>query len=338
MCCIKKKLNFKKNLIGGLILLFFCSGGSLAYCTEMLPEFKDTKSKVEATLTAYRIMSMKDMVAASEHIMTASAHNKMLKTFELLDQDIRSVCFIDFFNTSIPLVADVKDDAGICALYSPFQDVIMLLQTDNIGGFAKIENFCFLSGNVFRGETVNENSFPESIFPKNIPLTIALMKQYATTEEHFISFSKKAANISKMEVKSEQNLKCVVKNMVVRNRCALSLIQDHQEKAYNALFKIQSTLRAGISKEFNKKVQSGPFHAMVDSYSQLPDKIKSSMSLSHFLATKERILYAFSSKFLPQFIAIFTVSPDNFDGQWTFEWMDITTSKGLYNIWFQDNK
>lgn len=338
MCYTKKNFNLKKYFIYGFILLFLCSGGTFVYGSDALPEFKDTKSKVEATLTAYRIMSIKDMISASKHVMTASAHAKMLTTFELIDHDIRSVCFIDFFNTAIPLVSEGKGGGGINALYSPFQDVIMLIQTDNIEEFARIENFCFLSGNVFREEIVKENTFPESIFPKNIPLTIALMKQYTATEECFKSFSQKEENISKMEAKSAANFKYVVNNMVMRNRCALSLIHDHQEKAYDALFKIQATLRAGIAEDFNKKVQDGPFHAMVDSYSQLPAQIKSSMSLSHFLATNERVLYAFCSKLLPQFIAIFTVNPDNFDGQWTFEWMDITASKKLYNIWLQDSK
>ena len=37
-----------------------------------------------------------------------------------------------------------KMDNGISALYSPFLDVILLLQTDNIDDIPRIENFCFL--------------------------------------------------------------------------------------------------------------------------------------------------------------------------------------------------
>ena len=99
-----------------------------------------------ASAAAFRSSAMHQQTAAFKKFLTNGAFATWKKQIDQLNPKTGPMGVADFINTSVLLLGPQSRDNGICALYSPFQDVVLLMQTDNLELFSKVENFRFLPG------------------------------------------------------------------------------------------------------------------------------------------------------------------------------------------------
>lgn len=285
-----------------------------------------------ATVAAFRSSAMQNQTVAFKKFLTGGAFSAWEKQISQLNPKTGPMGMADFLNTSVLLVGPQSRDNGICALYSPFQDVILLMQTDNLESFSKVENFRFLPGAVFRGKKLDEKVPPESLLP-DIPLTIALMKLFAATEEVFNRIAVAAAPLARYQAVTADQLRYIEKVMDTRNRCALTLLTKENREALLLVLAIRSSLQHGTAKDLQQQLQPGVYQEQAASFAALPKEIREGMELCHRLTSPKRDLFAFMNKLFPRYIAIVTANVKQPDSKWTLEWFDLNNSKVLYSLY-----
>ena len=267
-------------------------------------------------------------------ITSAAALSAWQKIVAQMNPRTGAMGVADFINTAVLLVGPQTSDEGVCALYSPFQDVILLLQTDNAESFSQVENFRFLPGAVFRGEQLNADAAPASLLPaENQPLTIALMQLFFETEKVFNQITSVSAPLAKYPVDDANGIKYIEKVMDTRNRCALTILKEENQASLFLALTLRTLMKKASAEELKQKLQPGAYQEQAESFAGLPAEIREGMELCHWLTSPERDLYAFMNKLFPRFIAIVTADVKEENAKWTLEWFDIANAKELYPLY-----
>lgn len=324
-----KKLRRKYGLcLAGLCLL---AGLNTAAAED--PAAKKAAVQSVATIAAFRLAAMQGQNAAFKRLLTPGAFAAWRKQIALMNPQSAPRGVTDFINTAVLLVGPQTPDDGLCALYSPFQDVILLIQTDNSESFSQAENFRFLPGAVFRGEKLSETP-PASLIPdKGVPLTIALMKVFADTEKVFNRIAATASPLAKYPAATEAQTRWIEKVMDTRNLCALTLLKEEHRESFFLATIIRACLKDATAAELQARLQPGAYQEQAASFTALPAEIRSGMELCHYLSSPERDLYAFMNKLFPRYIAIVTADLKAENAKWTLEWFDIANAKDLYPLY-----
>lgn len=171
----------KLRITGALTL--FCMIGSAA---DALParEVLSGRDKIATTRLVAAAMPEK----ALKDWMTQGAWNRWQEVYGgLVAPDGSSPILSDFFTHAILLTGsqDAQTGTGIYAFYNPLQDNILLFQTDNQEQVPRIENFVFMTGTDFRGETLKAKEYPQAIAPVNGDLDAVLLKNIASVSRIF---------------------------------------------------------------------------------------------------------------------------------------------------------
>ena len=290
--------------------------------------------QVVTTLAAFRTAAMRNQKAAFERLLTSGAFSAWRKLTGQMDPKTGPMGVTDFINTAVLLVGPQTADCGVCALYSPFQDVILLMQMDNLNPFSKVEMFHFLPGRVFRGEPLDANVPPPTLMPgRDMPLTIALMKLFADTEKVFNRIAAAKSPLAQYRPADAVQLKYIEKVMDTRSRCALTLLKkEHAASLFKAIA-VRGCLKSATAAELKQRLQPGAYQEQAASFAALPPEIRGGMEICHYLSSPERDLYAFMNKLFPRYIAIVTADVKADGAKWTLEWFDINNSKVLYPLY-----
>lgn len=289
--------------------------------------------KTATSVTAFRIAAIGDADAAAQRIMTKGAYLRWKELTDKLPAEMRGMCLTDFFNTAVVLLGPQKPAGGISMLYSPFQDVALLMQTENFDEFCLVEDFRFMPGKVFRNEAIAPDVPPETLMPKEIPLTVALMKAFAATEKRFAEICGAAYPLQRYDRLSDAGFAYLKNTMIARNVCALSLLEDKFAASLNAMTEIQEFLRHKSTAELKKRVGPGVFQEQAESFGQIPPAMREGITLCHFLASPQRNMFAFANKYFPRFLFLVSADPAKPESPWTLEWFDLNKSSYLYGLY-----
>ena len=286
------------------------------------------------TVAAFRSAAMRNQTSAFKRLFTSGAFSEWRKLVGKMDPKTGPRGVADFINTAVLLVGPQTADAGVCALYSPFQDVILLMQTDNLNSFSQVEMFHFLPGRVFRGEPLDADVPPPTLVPgPGMPLTIALMKLFADTEKVFNRIAAAKSPLLKFRPADAAQIKYIEKVMDTRNRCALTLLKKENAASLFKAIAVRGCLKSATAAELKQRLQPGAYQEQAASFAALPAEIRGGMEICHHLSSPERDLYAFMNKLFPRYIAIVTADVKTEGAKWTLEWFDINNSKVLYPLY-----
>ena len=92
----------------------------------------------------------------------------------------------DFFSSAVVLLGRVGDDGrGVAGFYNPWQDGLLLISVSPGKEHPTLEDFCFIAGESWRGETVKTGEDVLALYILKEPLTITLARKYAATIDKF---------------------------------------------------------------------------------------------------------------------------------------------------------
>ena len=302
-----------------------------------LTEQQKMNLQTVVSAAAFRSGAMQDQTGSFKKFLTGGAFAAWKKQISQLNPKTGPMGVADFINTSVLLLGPQTQDGGVCALYSPFQDVILLMQTDNLESFSKVENFRFLPGAVFRGEKLDAKVPPETLLP-DLPLTIALMKVFAKTEEAFKKIATASDPLARYSTVTADQLHYIEAVMDTRNRIALTLLKEENRDALLLATVVRTALRKETAAELKEHLQPGVYQEQGALFAELPKEIRGGMELCHRLTSPERDLFAFMNPLFPRFIAIVTLDVKKPESKWTLEWFDLNNSKALYPIYEKESK
>lgn len=159
------------------------------------PEPKQNRA---ARLTALRVVTASTPGNALQNWMTAGTWKRWNDIFGgMIHKNGKAPLLSDFFANAIQMTGPQSDISGVTAFYNPYQDTLLLIQTDNADRLPRIEDFVFLSGSLFRGEKLADKEYSEVLAPRKAQLDALLVGNITAVRAIFErEFPKNSKNIS----------------------------------------------------------------------------------------------------------------------------------------------
>lgn len=263
---------------------------------------------------------------------TPQAAAEFEKLTEATFEGKRSYEISDFFNTSLILIGAQKPDQGITAFYSPWQDAILLVRTKGSGTDRRGEEFLFLTGETFRGESFKDSM--EIVAPQKAPLSVNLWKVYSATLARFNTLFPENGTPDLSALAKNLNPAAEFQNIRLRSAARTLLAKKLASDAYrkglaNCLIALRTLQRgepAVLKKVFGEQDTVG----LVGILEKFPSGLLKNIEPVYSLVTDETALFGYLNPGAPRFI--FIVSVDK-AGKFTLEWFDINESENLLKAW-----
>ena len=269
------------------------------------PAVKTEMTKIEK-IAATRIIAAATPGNALKDWMTPGALKKWNDVYgSLVQSDGASAIMSDFFSGALLLTGPQNDMTGVFALFNPLQDTVLLIQTDNSETLPRIEDFAFLTGTDFRGETLKDKEYPQAIAPTKGNFDEVLLKNTARVSSVFKrDFPSGAAENSIRKYRrfnSSDNCQKVAFNAGMR----LAMLKKFTLPEANA-----DALAAGETaqvlwkgdmakmKDFFTIPEQGD--VFVKYYASFPPQVKASMMPALYFKNRKATLFGFSSRLLPE--------------------------------------
>ena len=217
----------------------------------------------------------------------------------------------DFFSHALLLTGTQDQDSGVYAFYNPYQDNLLLIRTDNLEHLPRIEDFVFMTGTEFRGETLKDKEYPQAIVPTRGEFAAVLLGNLRKVKEIFdakFPASSKNPPASLVEFRKFGDTDDrVAANAALR----LALLGRFTRPEANAdalkAGEIALLLWKGDAAELKAAFDFPGNDAVgADAYAKLPERVKKSMvPVVYFKDKQGDLLLGFASHLVPE-LAILT--------------------------------
>lgn len=240
--------------------------------------------------------------------MTAGALKKFNEEYVGLTMpDGSSPILMDFFSYALIFKGSQNDLSGIYAFYNPFQDNLLLIQTDNVDRIPRIEDFVFLTGSDFRGEKLQQNEYPQAIAPTREMIDVVLLKNTALVSEIFHrEFPAGAAAISlrKYRNKSDSFEKIIFNaqlRLALLEKFTIPESKNAAELAGEVVLQLWESDLSGLKKFFRFSTED---FTPAETYCLLPARVRASMLPVFYFQSKKEVMLCFASRFLPELVVL----------------------------------
>lgn len=248
---------------------------------------------------------LKDWMTPGAFARWQSVYGALIRT------DDRSSMMSDFFGQAMLTQGSQNEQSGVWMLYNPLQDNVLLLQTDNTEQLPRIEDFAFLTGTEFRGETLKKDERPQAIAPVKGDLDAVLLKNVAATAAVFRkAFPDAGKTFSLSKYRQTANADPVSANIAFRmamlKRFTAPEAKADAEKAGEIALLLWKGDAAALDAYFDSPADS----ESAARYAALPERVKKSMLPSvYYRRTKTGSLLGFSSGLKPNLLILVRLTP-----------------------------
>lgn len=269
-----------------------------------------------ARLSALRLLAAATPGNALRNWMTAGAWKRWNVIFGgMIRKNGKSPLLSDFFANAIQLTGPQSETTGITGFYNPYQDTILLIQTDNADRVPRIEDFVFLSGPLFRGEKLPENQYSEVLAPRKAKLDFLLVRNISAVRTIFEKdFPKNAKTFSLSKyraVKTETIVKGVTDHATLHLLRLLSLFDAGAKNDLLQVGKYSVILWKGNLQNI-KNTFAFPDNdtSGAELYVKLNPETRSSLLPCLYFRNKKGMLIGLASRLHPDFVILIS-APGN---------------------------
>jgi len=267
-------------------------------------------------LAALRVLAAATPGKALQNWMTTGAWKRWNDIFGgIILKNGKAPLLSDFFSNAIQMTGPQSETSGITAFYNPYQDTIMLIQTDNADRIPRIEDFVFLSGPLFRGEKLQKNQYSEVLAPQKAKLDFLLVRNITAVRAIFAkNFPKNAKTFSLAKyraIKPEIIVKGVADQATLHLLRLLSLFDAKAKNDLLQVGKYSAVLWEGKLQSIKDMFAfPGNDASGAELYVKLNPEIRSSLLPCLYFRNKKGMLVGLASRLYPDFVILISV-PEN---------------------------
>ncbi|MBR0458896.1 MAG: hypothetical protein IJJ26_06640 [Victivallales bacterium] len=313
------------------ILLMACFAGlmstsSFAAEKEAQPLSPETVQGTKVLLTA---ATLRDLAARkSESAVKALFSSRGELRWQRVTSEFSEEQLNDFFLGSIIMGSKNPDYS---ALYNPFWDTLLLLNSTGLPDVPKVDRFAFVSGHKFRGEPYAMN--PEAVegtVPDANPYAVDLWNVCSRTKKHYETLyaPKAASELSRFMVTDLKDIEQIQIRSAIRLRLLLKFMKNKpmQREAQ----RISRYLTAGNEEKMKKYFKDGGAN-FIPQFVRLNPLLRQKYIPYCYFPGKDATLFVFFNSELPRIIATVTIPSKSFTR--IFEWYDLMASEELLTAW-----
>jgi len=285
--------------------------------------------KVLYTAAALREIACKDTATAVKAFFSPRGEMRWKRVSDEFSAEQLS----DFFMGSIILGGK---DEKFSALYNPFWDTILLLNSTGLPDIPKVERFALVSGCKFRGEPYAENPADvEGTVPKAKPYVVDLWNVCARTKKHYANvYAPKASEeLTRLMGADAKDIERIQIRSAIRLKLLLKYLGNKSMQRESR--RIATYLAAGNEEKMVPYFKDGGAF-FIPHFVRLDPKLRENFIPYCFFPGKEATLFVFFNSALPRIIATVTIPRKSFTR--IFEWYDLMASEELMAAWENSSK
>ena len=263
-----------------------------------------------ARLSALRLLTAATPGSSLQNWMTAGAWKRWNDIFGgMIRKDGKSPLLSDFFSNAIQMTGTQLETSGITGYYNPYQDTVMLIQTDNSDRIPRIEDFVFLSGPQFRGEKLAEKQYSEVLAPQKAKLDLLLVRNINAVRTIFEKdFPKGAKTVSLSKYRAIRNadiVKGVTDHATLHLLRLVSLFDANAKNDLLQVGKYSAILWEGDLQKIKKTFAfPGNDASGAEMYAKLDKEVRSSLLPCLYFRNKKGMLIGLASRIHPDFVIL----------------------------------
>lgn len=267
-------------------------------------------------LAALRVLAAATPGKALQNWMTAGAWKRWNNIFGgLIHKNGKSPLLSDFFSNAIQMTGSQSETSGITGFYNPYQDTVLLIQTDNSDRIPRIEDFVFLSGPLFRGEKLQKNQYSEVLAPTKAKLDFLLVRNItavrAVFEKEFPKNAKTFSLAKYRTIKPEIIVKGIMDHATLHLLRLLTLFDADAKNDLLQVGKYSAILWEGKLQSIKDMFAfPGDDVSGAELYVKLDPEIRSSLLPCLYFRNKKGMLLGLASRLYPDFVILISV-PEN---------------------------
>ncbi|MBQ9337568.1 MAG: hypothetical protein IJS14_09785 [Lentisphaeria bacterium] len=294
-----------------LMSVLAAAGLAAGVCAAENPEGKQTVQQNGPTrLSALRLLTAATPGSAWQNWMTAGAWKRWNDIFGgMIFKNGKAPLLSDFFGNAIQMTGPQLETSGVTGFYNPYQDTLLLIQTDNSDRIPRIEDFVFLSGPQFRGEKLADGQYAEVLAPRKAPLDALLAANITEVRTIFErEFPKDAKNISLgkyRSVKPDVQVKSFTDNATLHLLRLLSLFDAAAKPDLLQVGKYSAILWEGDLQKIKETFAfPGDDAATAEAFVKLDKEVRSSLLPCVYFRNKHGMLLGLASRLHPDFVIL----------------------------------
>ena len=222
-------------------------------------------------------------------------------------------------------------DLNYSALYNPFWDTILLLNSTGLPDVPKVERFALVSGCKFRGEPYAENPADvEGTVPKANPYAVDLWNVTLRTTKHYknVYAPKAQAELTRLMLNDAKDTERIQIRSAIRLKLFLKFLQNKsmQREAH----RMSLYLTGGHEEKMMRYFKDGGA-GFVPQFARLNPKLRENFIPYCYFPGKEATLFVFFNSALPRIIVTVTYPRKGISR--IMEWYDLNASEEYMAIW-----
>ena len=276
-------------------------------------EKTDRSGKKDTKLASLRLLAAGMPGKTLQNWMTTGAWKRWNTLYDgLIDEKGKSPILADFFGTALILDGPQTETTGISALYNPYQDTVLLIQTDLSDRIPRIEDFAFLSGSLFRGEKMQKDQLPEALAPVKSKMDEVLIRNINEIRSVFArEFPKdmKDPSLSKYRTMDpQQTVRSVIDNAAFRMVRLLSLFRKDAKQDLLKTGELCAVLWEGKLPSILKKFDfPGNDPSSAELFSKMTPQVRSSLMPCLYFRNRNGMLLGLASGSYPEFVILISI-------------------------------
>ncbi|MBP5639446.1 MAG: hypothetical protein J6X55_08200 [Victivallales bacterium] len=234
----------------------------------------------------------------------------------------------DFFIGSIVLGSE---NINYSALYNPFWDTILLLNSTGLPNIPKVENFALVSGCKFRGEPYAENlADVEGTVPKANPYAVDLWNVTSRTTKYYdtVYAPKAQIELTKLQLADPKDVERIQIRSAIRLKLLLMFMKNKPMK--REANRISYYLTAGHEDKLKSYFTDGGAD-FIPNFMKLPSVLRQRFIPYCFFPGKDATLFVFFNMEMPRVIVTVTFPRKGISR--IMEWYDLNASDELMAVW-----
>lgn len=336
-------------LLAGLL---FCGlafpGNAIAQGTNNMKATKAFEALTEAALVAsfFRLDACTNVTQAVARFGTKDFVEKWRREVTPMISAKENLALLDFFTGSIVFVGGVANDKGIAGLYSPWSDGILLVSMQlKAGEKPCFDNFFFVSGESFRGDTLSQPQESLQLYQPQNPLLVEVSKLYGKSVATFNRLypTEETTPLIPMELSGRMmsqsaELGLIMVRQTYRMGMFASICED-ENKGWRDELKTLFNLLEKEPEKLQAYASVKQRTTALESIKLLPLAVRSNLTLFYFVPVQNGLLLALVNPLTPRWVVLVmykgkTPSPKS----GVMELLDLEQSEKIIELWKKEGQ
>ena len=345
LTCWGQETQRHSTVEGGKMLEFMMGGVEerTTFYTAMASAFRESAMEDPAKAAAFFIADSQVPGVASMSVLTRWKNE--------VEDDFSAQQLSDFFTGAIMLPGSLRKQNGIVGLYNPWWDGILLLQvkaeekTMDGQPFGRIVGFLFMSGEAFRGESLEGEVDCRTVVPEKNPLSPELWRVTAGTRKVFEAIfplgdqtgsgwgagTQLALRLESDAALKEKDRERLVVRSALRLQHSVSLLKNNRDAGIAAV--LTRLARTGNLYQLYTHFREKNSRPLLQSFAQIPEMFRKDFTPYCYVPTKAGTLYVLVNKKVPRLYVTVSLLPNPTAETSSMEWFDLIQADQLLDAW-----